>query len=407
MPTYLYTAITAAGEKVSGSEVAQDERHLARILQGKGYVLTTAKTEQAQKRLWLSLSSLGRLRGVSLTDKLLFCRNLQVMVGAGIPLPKALDILSVQARNGGFRKILLDVKKRVVEGQSLSEAMHAYPDVFPDLFTNMIKVGEESGTLEQVLEQLTLQLERSYELRSKVVGAFMYPSVVVCAMIGVGALMLVVVVPKLADTFRDLGVPLPLTTRVVIIAGTFFASYWYAVLPVFLVLLALAFRFIKTKPGKRVFDAFILRVPVLGGIIRKANAALMTRTLSSLIAAGVPIVRSLEITSHVVGNMYFQDSIAICAQKVGKGERLSASLKEYGRLYSVVVIQMVEVGEETGETGHILAKLAEFYEEEVSQVTKNLTSIIEPILMLVIGAVVGFFAISMIQPMYGMLSALQ
>jgi type IV pilus assembly protein PilC len=258
-----------------------------------------------------------------------------------------------------------------------------------------------------VLTQLTLQLERSHELRSKVVGAFMYPSVVIIAMIGVGALMLVLVVPKLADTFKDLGVPLPLTTRIVIAVGTSLANYWYAAFPALLMLLVLAFRFIKTKLGKRMFDAFVLKIPILGGIIRKANAALMTRTLSSLIAAGVPIVRSLEITSQVVGNIYFQDSIRICAQRVAKGERLSASLKEYERLYSVVIVQMVEVGEETGETGHILAKLAEFYEEEVNQVTKNLTSIIEPILMLVIGAVVGFFAISMIQPMYSMLGALQ
>ena len=152
---------------------------------------------------------------------------------------------------------------------------------------------------------------------------------------------------------------------------------------------------------------FLLKTPVFGNIIRKTNAALMTRTLSSLIASGVPIVRSLEITSQVVGNVYFQDSLAVCAKSVAKGGKLSASLKEYGHLYPIVVVQMVEVGEETGETGHILGKLAEFYEEEVGQITKNLTSIIEPILMLVVGIAVGFFAVSMIQPMYGMLSAIQ
>lgn len=407
MPTYFYTAITASGEKVSGSEVAQDERSLARALQGKGYLLTTAKTEQEKKRLFSFLSLLDKLRPISLGDKLLFCRNLQVMVAAGIPLPRALDILSAQARNGNFRKILLSVKQKVVEGQSLSGAMGAHQMVFSDLFINMIKVGEESGTLEQVLGQLTLQLERLHDLRSKVVGALMYPSIVIIAMIGVGTLMLIIVVPKLADTFQELDVSLPLTTRIVIGVGTFLEERWYIAFPALLGLLMAVFRFIKTKPGRRILHRFLLKTPVFGNIVRKTNAALMTRTLSSLIASGVPIVRSLEITSRVVGNVYFQDSLSVCAQDVGKGGKLSASLKEYGHLYPIVVVQMVEVGEETGETGHILGKLAEFYEEEVGQITKNLTSIIEPILMLMVGAAVGFFAISMIQPMYGMLSAIQ
>ncbi|OHA76312.1 MAG: hypothetical protein A3J30_01185 [Candidatus Wildermuthbacteria bacterium RIFCSPLOWO2_02_FULL_47_9c] len=407
MPKYFYTAITSPGEKISGSEIAADERRLARILREKGYLLTTVKTGEEGGRMRSPLSFLKGMRRVSLTDKFLFTRNLQVMVAAGVPLPKALDILSAQTSNKGFRAILSDVKKEVLEGKSLSEAMENHPSVFPDLFTNMIKVGEESGTLEQVLSQLSLQLERSHELRSRVVGALMYPSVVIVAMLGVGTLMLMVVIPLLAQTFEELEVPLPLTTRVVVAIGTFLSERWYIAFPVLFLLLVLAFRAIKTKPGKRAFDAFLLRAPLLGGIVIKLNAALMTRTLSSLIASGVPIMRSLEITSRVLGNTYFSDSLSVCAQRVGKGEKLSGALKEYAHLYPVAVVQMVEVGEETGETGNILAKLADFYEEEVNQVTKNLTSVIEPIVMLLIGAAVGFFAISMIQPIYGMLSAIQ
>ena len=407
MLTYFYTAITATGEKVSGSEVAQDERTLANILREKGYLLTTATTEQAKKKVLSFGPFLDRFHPASLTDKLLFTRNLQVMVAAGVPLPKALDILSAQTESKSFRKVLLEIKKEVVEGQSLSDSMGNYPAIFSELFTNMIKVGEESGTLEQVLQQLTLQLERSHELRSKVLGALMYPSVVIAAMLGVGTLMLIVVIPQLAATFRELEVPLPLTTSIVIGLGTFLSKFWYIAFPALFGFLVLAFRLTKTKVGKRAFDAFILKAPLFGGITQKMNAALMTRTLSSLITSGVPIVRSLEITSKVLGNIYFQDSLEVSAQRVGKGEKLSAALKSYGHLYPVVVVQMVEVGEETGETGNILAKLAEFYEEGVTQVTKNLTSIIEPILMLIIGATVGFFAISMIQPMYGMLSAIK
>jgi len=206
MPKYFYTAITSTGEKISGSEIAADERRLARILREKGYLLTTVKTGEEGGRMRSPLSFLKGMRRVSLTDKFLFTRNLQVMVAAGVPLPKALDILSAQTSNKGFRAILSDVKKEVLEGKSLSEAMENHPSVFPDLFTNMIKVGEESGTLEQVLSQLSLQLERSHELRSRVVGALMYPSVVIVAMLGVGTLMLMVVIPLLAQTF-ELEVP--------------------------------------------------------------------------------------------------------------------------------------------------------------------------------------------------------
>ena len=407
MPTYFYTAIGKTGEKIKGSEAAQDERQLARLLRDKGLILTTVKNAQEKKRLISFVSFFEGFGGVSLTDKLLFTRNLQVMIEAGIPLPKSLDVLAAQTKNKRFKTTMLEVKKQVVQGKTLSEALGEYPKVFPELFFNMVKVGEESGTLGQVLGQLTLQLERQHELRSKVVGALLYPAVIVCAMIGIGILMLVVVVPQLAAVFKDLGVELPLTTRLVIGLGTLMAERWYLLFPGILLFLFILFQLLRTKPGKRVTDTISLKLPILSGVIQKANAALMTRTLSSLISSGVPIVRSLEITSRVVGNVYFRDSLAKAAVEVGKGAKLSDSLQAYSSVYPIIVIQMISVGEETGETGKILAKLADFFEEEVATVTKNLTSVIEPLLMLVIGAVVGFFAISMVQPMYSLLSGLQ
>src|SRR3989344_358434 len=408
MPQFTYTAITAEGQKVTGTETAESERDLGRILYEKGHILTTVKAgEKGKLELPTLKEAFSFLQRVSLMEKLMFTRNLQVMVAAGIPLPKALDVLAEQTESSKFRRVIIDVKKRVVEGQTLSLSMEAYPHVFSELFTNMVKVGEESGTLENVLSQLTVQLERQHELKSKIMGALLYPSVVITAMIGIGVLMLIAVIPKLAETFEELGAELPLTTRVVIGLSRFLASYWFIVFPIVLVLLVLLFRFIQTGTGKRLFGQLLLHAPVFSGIVRKFNAALMTRTISSLIEAGVPLVRGLEITSKVVGNSFFEDSLKEAAVRVGKGSRLSEVLREYRSLYPVIVIQMVEVGEETGETGSILAKLAEFYEEEVTQVTKNLTSIIEPILMLIIGAAVGFFAVSMIQPMYSMLGAIQ
>jgi type IV pilus assembly protein PilC len=407
MQKYSYTAISKIGEKITGEEAAEDERQLARVLRERGYILTTAKSqEKKSKRNTLAKFS-SMFQRVSLVEKLMFTRNLQVMVSAGTPLPKTLGILAEQTRSKYFAKAITGVREDVVQGKTLSESMEAYPQVFPELFVNMIKAGEASGTLEKVMDELTLQLEREHDIRSKVFGALLYPAVIISAMALIGTLMLALVVPQLAAVFEELGVELPLPTQVIVAIGVFVGAYWFVVIPSGIATVIILFRLSRTKEGKRVTDTLLLRAPILSGIIRKTNAALMTRTLSSLIASGIPIVKAIQITSHVVGNTHFQVSLAAAAEKVGKGAKLSDSLRPYKSLYPLVVVQMIAVGEETGETGTILAKLANFFEGEVEQVTKNLTSIIEPILMLVIGGAVGFFAVSMIQPMYGLLSAIE
>lgn len=407
MPTYFYTAISPAGDKITGTENAPTKQDLARILHEKGYVLTNANAGERKKGFSGIRGILNGLLGVSLKDKLVFVRNLQVMISAGVPLPKALDILAGQTNNRRFRSTLTEIRKKVVEGQSISQAMEGYPSVFPELVTNMIKVAEESGTMEDVLSRLTLQMEREYDLKSKVKGALLYPAVIVTAMIAIGILMMVAVVPKLAATFADLGIELPITTRIIIGLSEFMTERWYVAVPALVLSVVLVWRAGKTAPGRHVLDTIYLKIPIIGGIVQKTNAALTTRTLSSLIFAGIPIVRALEITSRVVGNTHFRGALIASAEKVRKGAKVSEALHPYEGLYPSVVIQMLEVGEETGQTSEVLRKLADFFEGEISNVTKNLTSIIEPILMLVIGVVVGFFAISMIQPMYSMLGAIQ
>lgn len=407
MPTYFYTAISSKGERTSGTEIAKNEHELARILRDKGYLTTSAVLHEKKRGGFHLFGFFEKFRGVALSERLLFVRNLNVMAASGVPLSRALDVLALQTKSKRFGDIVTNVRERVVQGQTMSQAMGVHPEAFSELFINMIKAGEESGTLEEVLSHLTLQLEREYDLRSKIKGALMYPAVIVTAMIGVGVLMLTLVVPKLAETFEELGVDLPLTTRLVIATGTFLAERWYLAFPLFFLLVFLFWRAIKTPMGKQIIDTWSLKVPVISGIIQKTNTALMTRTLSSLISSGVPIVRALEITSQVVGNLHFRESLSVSSEKVRKGTKLSASLKEYEHLYPLMVTQMIEVGEETGETGSMLAKIAEFFESEVTNTAKSLTSILEPILMLLVGIVVGFFAISMIQPMYSLISGFQ
>ena len=405
MPRYFYTAKSLEGEDKSGVSEAKDIHQLAQKLKGEGFILIKAilEEEKLKKKFEISLPGFG----VPLTEKMFFTRNLQVMISTGLPLPKSLEILSLQSKSKKLKTALLQIKEEIVKGESFSNTLSNYPNIFSELFQSMIKVGEETGTLEKVLEVLSLQMERENDLKSKIKGAMVYPAVIICAMIGIGVLMLVTVVPQLAKTFAELDIELPLTTRIVINLANFLVQKWYLVVILFVFFLFLFWQILKTNFGKRTVDSFTLKLPIISPIIKNTNSAYTIRTLSSLIAAGIPLPRALEITSRTLGNIYYQNALMEAAEKVRKGEKLSNALKIYENIYPLTVIQMILVGEETGETSNILTKLANFFESEVSNATKNLASVIEPVLMLTVGAAVGFFAISMIQPMYSMLGAIK
>ncbi len=407
MPKYFYTARTQTGEAKSGVMEVRDKHELAQTLRQEGSLLisATAEDEETKKKKFdISLPFLG---SVSLKEKMFFTRNLRVMISSGLPLPRSLKILSGQTKNQKLSRAITDVTEQITKGRSFSEALARHTDIFSELFQNMIKVGEEAGTLEDVLKVLTEQMERENEMRSKIMGALIYPAVIILAMSGIGVAMLILVVPKLADTFKELNIELPPTTKLVIFLGTFLAARWYLAILIVIALVVLMRMALRTPIGKNLIGAITLRIPIISPIIKKSNSASTTRTLSSLIIAGVPIVRSLEIISRSLGNVYFRKAIAEAAEKVRKGQKLFEALKPYQHLYPLLVIQMIEIGEETGETSTILTKLADFYEEEVTNTTKNLSAIVEPVLMLLIGGAVGFFAIAMIQPMYSMLQAIQ
>jgi len=407
MPTYKYNAVSKQGEYLSGEETAKDTRELARALRAKSTVLIDATSEEEvkERRNIRIPNPIAGFFGVSLTDKLMFMRSLKVMVEAGIPLPKTLDVLSLQTQSKKLKNALHEMRERVLQGHQLSDTMESYPAIFPELFYNMIRTGEESGTLETVLTQLTLQVEREHDLKSKIQGALLYPAVILVAMVGIGILMLVLVVPNLADTFEELKVPLPISTQLVIAFAEFLTERWYVALALFAGVFLASLQFLRTRVGKRFMGTVFLKTPIMGPIVKKINTAFFARTMSSLIGAGIPMVRSLEVTSTVLPNWHFKDVLKEGAVQMRKGVKLSAVLSKHTNLYPLVVVQMLEVGEETGQTSDLLGKLAEFFEEEVSNTTKNLASIIEPVLMVIIGAVVGFFAVSMIQPMYAMLGA--
>lgn len=330
----------------------------------------------------------------------MFIRNLTAMVHSGIALQKILLVLSSQAKSKKLKVALDEMQKRVLQGEQLSDTMALYPAIFPKFFYNMIRTGEESGTLENVLSHLTLQLQREHDLRSKIKSTLIYPAIIVVGIFGIGIFILVLLVPNLAVTFKELQVPLPASTKMIIGFVDFLVSFWYVV--IFLVVgIGIALhQTLRTKSGKNIVDTVLLRLPIAGPIVKKVNTAFFARTMSSLIQAGMPMVRSLEVTATVLKNTHFKRVLKEGAEEMRKGMKLSLVLSRHTNLYPIVVVQMVKVGEETGQTGNLLATLADFFEEEATNTANNLASIIEPILMLVIGAAVGFFAISMIQPMY-------
>lgn len=407
MVRYSYFAKSLTGETRAGILEAKDEHELAKNLHQEGYLLVKADLEKEKslaKRDILEVFS--RFRKVPLREKIFFTRNLRIMIGAGVSLPRAIRTLANQSKNKKFQEVLFKIEESVTRGQNLSDVLSEHPQVFPEVFRSMIKVGEESGTLEDVLENLTSQMEREGDLKSKIKGAMIYPAVILSVMVLIGVLMMVMVVPKLAAVFEDLKAELPFTTKIIIGLSQSLERFWPFLFLIIILAIILSRLISKSKKIKKSLDMLFLKLPIISPLIKKINTASTSRTLSALIASGVPIVRSLEIVAGTLGNFYFQEAIKKATDEVQKGGKLSQILANYENLFPSIMIQMIAVGEETGETSQILAKLAAFYEEEVSNVTKNLSSIIEPLLMVVIGGAVGFFAISMIQPMYSMMGAM-
>lgn len=408
MAIFIYTAKhLQTGQEQTGTKEAGSKKQLAGSLREEGLLLTSAQLAgQGHKKFDASKINIPFLNHVSLVEKMLFSRHLSVMVSAGLSLTKALGALSKQTKNTHFSKIITDVASRVQSGSQFADALAAYPKVFSDIFVNMIKVGETGGNLEEVLLLLSSQMKKDHELISKVRGAMTYPAVIVVAMVGIGIAMMIFVVPKLLSTFEEMQVELPASTKMIILISNLLSNHLFLFLGgLFGLIFALYFGF-KSRQGKHAFQTILLKMPIFGNISKKLNSARFARILSSLIKSGVPIVKALNITAQTLKNYHFKESLETAARKVQKGEPLSQTLSKYKSLYPHMVIQMVEVGEETGTISDILDKLAEFYEEEVQNITENLSSIIEPILMIIIAGAVGFFAISMITPMYSLLNSI-
>lgn len=406
MPFYFYKAKNLQGEEEEGTLEASDPSRLARLLRSRGYFLVSLSGEgidTAKEEKKFGLDFLKKLFPVSLKEKLFFTKNLSLMIKTGVPLSRAFEILINQIKNEEFKQALRQVSQKVIKGESLSQSLFCFPKIFPKIYQETLKIGEETGKIEDSLEILARQMEREYGLKAQIAAAMVYPLVVVITVIGIGLVMFTFVVPKLKVVFTDLKIKLPVTTRIMLSFSDFLSKNWFlSGLIIFCLISGLLFLWKKQSGGKILSKLFLI-IPVISNLVRDFNSALVLRILSSLFSAGVPIVHSLEIASESLSNFYFRQSLKETAQKIKKGQKFSQALIPYERLYSPSVLEMIKVGEETGETVKILEELALFYEKEINTALQKISSIIEPFLIIIIGIFVGFFAVSMLQPMFSLI----
>ena len=349
----------------------------------------------------------ARIKGASLKERITFTKNLALIIKAGMPLPQGLTMLSGQAQSPLLKEALSEVVGAVNKGKNFSEALEAYPSLFNDFYISMVKTGEVGGTLENVLNDLTRHMEKEHALRSRVLGALMYPLIILSVMVVVAIVMMIFVVPQLSKVFKDFHVELPLMTRVMIGASNVVANYSVLVIGgLCSFIFALWYVSMKTKQGKRVFAWLFLHAPLVGALVKKINTARIARSLQTLIQAGLGIVQALSVTSGLVKNVYYKEALYTTGKEVEKGKTLHEILATFPSLFSPLMVQLIAVGEETGSIDVVLEQLAASYEEDVDVITKNLPSMIEPILMVFIGSSVGFFAISMLQPIYAITSSI-
>ena len=401
MATFTYTAVKNNGETYRRTVEASDRFAIYEIVRKEGGSITSI-TESASR---YSLASVwGRLEELFATvkeiDKIIVARNLSTMIHAGLSLSRGLDVMARQTKNRKLKNALTAVNRDVTEGVAFHEAIAKFPKIFSSLFVSMVRAGEESGKLSESLSVIANQMEQAYELKRKIRGALIYPSIIIIAMIGIGILMLMFVVPTLSQTFQELGADLPASTQAIITISNFLASnVTISIIGILAVIVLFVFA-ARTKQGGRVIDFVILHLPIISELVRETNAARTTRTLSSLLSAGVDIITALSITEDVLQNSYYKEVLGKAQEHVRKGDALADVFVKRSDIYPVMVGDMMAVGEETGQLSHMLLEIATFFERDVAQRTKDLSTVIEPILMIVIGGVVGFFAISMISPIY-------
>ena len=401
MPTFTYTVRTPAGATQRGQIDAADRRAAALTLRQRQLIVTSLRARPKDLRLNIP----GLTGGVAVKDLVVFTRQFATMISSGLPLVQCLDTLGRQTPNKRLADIVMQVKADVEAGASFTEALRKHPRVFGDFYVNMVEAGEAGGALDTILSRLAVYLEKSRALRGKVKGAMAYPAAIVAVAVLVMVFMLLYVIPIFADLFESFGGALPAPTRLVMALSSGVQSLILYALAAG-VALAWGLRwFRRTGRGRRLVDATLLKAPVFGSLVEKVAVASFARTLATLVSSGVPILDGLAITARITGNKVMEDAILDTIERIKQGSTIAEPLRDQ-TVFAPMVVQMIEVGENAGALDAMLNKIADFYDDEVNHAVEALTSLLEPLLMVVLGALIGFMLIAMYLPIFEMAGTL-
>jgi type IV pilus assembly protein PilC len=405
MPTYVFKGRNRLNEIVVGERVADNREALRQILRREQVTLTSVK----EKGREISLPKIGGKKKVKSKDLAIFTRQFSVMIDAGLPLVQCLDILAQQQQNKYFQQTLLQVRQDVEEGSTLAGAMARHPKVFDQLYSNMVEAGETGGILDLILQRLSTFIEKLVKLKKDVMSAMIYPSAVILMAIAAIAVIMVVVIPQFQTIFVGLlgpGEELPMPTQIVVNVSDFLAGWGGLGILVGIVAAVVLIRtYYKTPGGRMKIDGLMLKIPVLGGILRKIAVARFSRTLSTLLSSGVPILQSLDITARTAGNVVIEQAILKVRAGVERGENFVDPLQAT-EVFPHMVSQMVGIGEQTGALDAMLSKIADFYEQEVDSAIANLLTMIEPLLIGFLGVTIGSIVIAMYLPLFTLIGKL-
>jgi len=404
MPNFSYTATNAQAKSITGNVDASDKSAAIATLTKQGLRPISLKEAGAAAKSSFSLNDFLGGNKVKSDDLVMFTRQLSAMVSAGVPLLRALGSLETHTESPALRKIVGLIMKDVEAGSALADTLQKYPNTFSDVYVNMVRAGEAAGILDEILKRLAMQQEKNATIRKKVKSAMTYPTVlIVITIIAFFGLMLFVI-PQIGKILLDLGgadAKLPALTVAMLAISTFMTSYWYILLPVIFGGTVVLLRWLKTPVGKKAFHHFVLKVPGIKSIIMKVAVARFARTFAALMGAGVAVLEALNVTARAVGNVVYEKALTDAAEAVKNGATLS-SIIEKNDLFPAIVAQMLAVGEETGQTDVVLVKVADFYEEEVDVAIDGLSAIIEPVMIVVMGSMVGLIAASVMGPIAGL-----
>lgn len=404
---FKYKALKQGGEKYEGEMEADNKFALYEFVRKEGgTVIHVDEIKKHQSKVLWSSSFLNFLNNVKTVDKIQFAKNLGVMIEAGLPMTRSISVIERQSASKPFKSVLVEINACIGRGESLSSAMDKHPKVFSKLFQSMVKAGEESGSLTESLKAVGNQLEKANLLAKKIRGAMIYPVIIILIMVAITFLMMIFVVPTLSGVFKELNVQLPLMTRIVIGTSDFLKNNVFVSFGIVVVIVGLFFYWKKTSMGERTINLITLHLPIINTIVKESNSARTARTMTSLLVSGVDILVALRITGDVVQNVFYKEILKKAEIAVEKGKPISAVFIAEEKLYPAFVGEMISIGEETGRLGEMYENIAVYYENEVEQKTKDLSTVIEPFLMVFIGIGVGFFAISMLSPIYSLVDVI-